>query len=221
MCLSFDNYLTCILKIGEGVIMENMKKGILFTLMGVTNIGKTTQQKLLEERLKNEGFKVVNVKYPKYDLEPTGPRINAFLRGGNPENLSSLEFQELNVKNRSEFEPTLKKLIEENDIVIAEMYTGTGIAYGVGYGLDKDYLISLNEPLLKADLSILLDGDRFLESVEKEHKYEVNNTQTDKVKAVHLELANDFGWHVVNANQKIEDVHEEIYQKAVSFLNNR
>ena len=193
--------------------------GILFTMMGVTNIGKTTQQELLEKRLLDEGFTISKVKYPRYDLLPTGPRINAYLRGGNPENLSAQEFQVLNVKNKFDFEPELLKLIDEYDIVIAEMYSGTGIAYGMGDGLDKDWFVKQYENLKGPDVAVLLDGKRFLESREANHSYENDDVKTEKIRLAHIELAKDFGWNIVNANQNLDTVHEDIYSHVITFLN--
>lgn len=192
--------------------------GILFTLLGVTNTGKTTQQKLLEEHLKNDGYRVAYIKYPVYDLEPTGPRINAYLRGGNPENISALEFHKLQIQNKFDFESKLLSLLEENDIVLAEMYTGTGITYAMGDGLPKDWLISEYAPLRKADISILLDGKRFLESREAGHHYENDDEKTEKIRLAHLELAKDFGWTVINANQTIDEVHQQIYSEIKKVL---
>lgn len=195
-----------------------MKKGLFFTLLGVTNIGKTTQQELLESHLRADGYSVAHVKYPKYDCEPTGPRLNAFLRKGNPEELTPLEFQVLNFQNRMDFQPTLEKMLEENDVVIAEMYTATSIAYSMGDGIEKQKIIDLNAPLLEADYAILLDGKRFVESKEEGHVYENNDPKTEKIREAHLELAKDFDWDIVNANQTIDEVHEEIYEKVKKRL---
>ncbi len=192
--------------------------GILFTLLGVTNTGKTTQQKLLEEHLKNDGYTVVYVKYPRYETEPTGPRINAYLRGGNPEHISAQEFHELQIQNKFDFEPKLVTLLSENDIVLAEMYTGTGITYGMGDGISKEWLIEQYAPLRKADISILLDGKRFMESKEEGHHYENDDEKTEKIRLAHLELANDFGWTIINANQTIDEVHQQIYSEIKKIL---
>ena len=192
--------------------------GILFTLMGVTNIGKTTQQDLLEKRLASEGFMISKVKYPRYDLLPTGPRINAYLRGGNPEGLSPQEFQTLHVQNKFDFEAELLKLLETNDIVIAEMYSGTGIAYGMGDGLDKEWFVDQYKNLHVPDVSILLDGKRFLESREANHIFENDDVKTEVIRLAHLELAKDFDWKIVSANGAVEDVHNEIYNSIIPFL---
>ncbi len=185
--------------------------GIFLTILGINNVGKTTQQKLLEERLIAERYTVAHVKYPKYDLAPTGPRINAYLREGNPEGLSSEEFHSLLIENRTDFAQELDRLIDTHDVVIAEMYVGTGIAYAMGDGLDKDMLIDRNAHLRPADISILLDGKRFLEAREMNHHYENDDEKSEQIRLGHLELANDFGWHILDANKTISEVHEDIY----------
>ncbi len=190
-----------------------MKKGLLFTIMGVTNTGKTTQIELLEETLQKQNIKFHTLKYPIYKFETTGPKIFACMKGGNPEKISALELQQLCAQNRKDFEPELKKLLTKNDIVIAEMYTGTGIAYGMGEGLDKNELIEMNKGLLVPHLSILLDGKRFLESIEKGHRFEEDAEKTEKIRQYHLELAKDFGWKVLRSDRSRERVAKDIWQE--------
>jgi dTMP kinase len=188
-----------------------MKTGKLITIMGITNLGKTTQQNILEERLKKEGYNIVSFKYPMYTHEPTGPRIFDYLKKGNPENLSPTEFQKLNVQNRKDFEPVVKEFLQQGYLVLAEMYVGTGIAYGMGDGIPKSDLIEWNKELLQPDISILLDGNRFMESKESGHIFEEDDEKTENIRKIHLELAQDFDWDIVNANQSIEKVHQDIW----------
>lgn len=188
--------------------------------MGVTNIGKSTQRDLLVRAIskrkvgnEKEGrqMKATMVKYPVYCLEPTGPQINDYLRNKNPQRLTPLAFQELNVKNKLQFEPKLIALLEENDVVVVEMYTGTSIAYGMGDGIDKETLINMNTGLLNADVSILLDGKRFKTSIESGHIYENDDEKTEKIRLHHRELAERFGWITVKANQSEVKVHDDIF----------
>lgn len=188
-----------------------MKKGILVTIMGITNVGKTTQLQLLDKRFLTEGLKFKTLKYPVYGLEPTGPRVWGFLKGGNPEKLNPTEFQSLCAQNRKDFEPQLNQMLSENDVIVAEMYTGTGIAYGLGDGVPKDYLLEINKGILEPDISILLDGARYLESREVGHIYENNDKITETIRQIHLELAKDMNWTVLNANLPREIIHEQIY----------
>jgi thymidylate kinase len=52
---------------------------------------------------------------------------------------------------------------------------------------------------------------RFLESVEKGHRFEEDSIVTAKIRAIHLDLASEMGWHIINANRSISVVHEEIW----------
>lgn len=196
---------------------EQKHKGKLVAIYGINNIGKTTQVKLLKEKLEELGNKVATVKYPIYDLEPTGPQINAYLRQGNTLGLSPEEIQLAYANNRKDSTEKLQKLLLENNFVILEDYTGTGISWGMGRGVNKDYLIEINKNLLKEDLAILMDGERFLEAQEKNHMHENNHELTNKVRQAHLELAKQFGWKIVNANQTIEEVNKNILE---NILNN-
>ena len=193
-----------------------MKK-LFVSIYGVNNLGKTTQVKLLKKRLEKENLKVFLLKFPLCDLPPTGPRIKAYLRNGNPEKLSELKFQTLCAQNRKDFDKTLRNIIFENDIVIAEDYIGTGIAWGMSAGIPKKELVKLNEGLVMEDLSILLDGKRFKQSIELNHKYEQDNDLVEKVRKHYLELAFHYGWQViyswkiVDANGSLKAIHEKIW----------
>jgi len=194
--------------------MNKIKRGKLITILGINNVGKSTQAELLKNRIWESGDRRLptSVKYPFYDLEPIGPMLNDYLRHGNPLNLTSREFQTLQAFHRLQVEPIIVNTLETGVHVIAEDYLGTGIAWGLGSGVDEEYLYKINSKLLIEDLTILLNGDRFLEAREGGHTHESDNVLTEKVRRIHLELARDCGWSVVNANNNIEEVHENIWR---------
>lgn len=195
-------------------------KGSVIALYGINNLGKTTQRDLLLEKLGKKGMRAFGYKYARYDIEPSGSMLNAYLREGNPLRLSAREFQTIQVINRMQVEPTLIAQKKAKGIVVVEDYTGTGIAWGIGAGVEKAYLLKLNAHLLKEDLAILLTGERFLSGVEKSHAHESKDELTDKVRAIHLELAKEFGWHIVDANQSKEDVHDDIWKIVEAYISN-
>ena len=188
-----------------------MKQGKFIVLYGINNLGKTVQAKLLVEKLKNEGQKTEYLKYGIYGLKPSGPILNAYLREGNPYNLSPREFQIIHVLNRTQYEPILKEKLETGTNIVAEDYIGTGLAWGIGAGVDETFLKQLNSHLLKEDLSILFQGKRFSEAIEGGHIHEENDELTEKVRLAHEKLGNEFGWQKINANQPIEKVSEDIW----------
>ncbi len=182
-----------------------MNGKILITIYGVNNLGKSLQVDMLKKRLSGEGMQVFSLKYPIYDLNPTGPRINAYLRKKNPEGLTPLEAQKIYVENRKDFARALDDLLNSHDAVIAEDYLGTGIAWGMGAGVDKKVLVDMNAELRKENLAILIDGERFMQGVEKDHAHESNNELTERVRLIHLDLAREFGWVVVKGNHQCQN----------------
>jgi dTMP kinase len=187
-----------------------MKKGKFVVIYGANNIGKSTQVKLLAERLKKRKTKVKLLKYPIYDLEPTGPMINKFLRGKT--DMSEYDAQKIFVQNRRDFEQTLKSYLQKGYLIIAEDYRGTGICWGATHGVPLDKMIQLNEGLLEEDLAILMDSEKqFEESIEKGHHNEDNGVWI-KGRDMHRKVRKMFGWIVVSANQDVEKVHQDIWK---------
>lgn len=193
-----------------------MRRGKLIVIYGINNLGKSTQAKLLVHRI-NQDANSEYLKYPLYDFEPTGPMIDAYLRKGNPQGFSPREFQMLQVLNRTHFDETLFEILHHHHVV-AEDYIGTGIAWGVGAGVDGDFLTGLNTHLIQPDIAFLFDGKRFDEGREKSHTHESNDDLTERVRLIHLDLARKFGWHIVNANRPKEEIHEEIWSKVRPLL---
>src|SRR3990167_431854 len=191
--------------------MTVRKKGLLIALYGINNVGKSTQAGMLMDRFEKEGLLAVHKKYPFYDLHPTGPILNAYLREGNPYKLTPREFQVLQAFNRTHAEPIMREFLEKGIHVVAEDYTGTGIARGMGAGVNKNFLIHINTHLCKEDIAILLDGDQFESGREAKHKHENDRMLTNEVRHYNRVLANEFRWDLVNANQGREAVHETIW----------
>lgn len=192
--------------------------GLFIVLYGINNLGKSTQAKLLVERLNNEGVPAEYLKYPIYDLAPTGPALNRYLREGNPNNLTAKEAQTLYTQNRIDFEPKLKELLDGGKTVVAEDYVGTGLAWGIGAGVDEAYLREINKDLLKEDLAFLFEGERFRDATEAGHKHETDDTLTEKVREIHARLGKEFDWIKMNANNSIEHIHEKLFERVKEAL---
>ncbi|MBU1036566.1 hypothetical protein KKF32_00845 [Patescibacteria group bacterium] len=191
-----------------------MKEGLFIVIYGINNLGKTTQAKKLVESFKQAGLQVEYLKYPIYDLDPTGTWLNKYIRSNKREKISKKELQDIYTKNRFDFQLQLCQKLNEGINIIAEDYSGTGIAWGWTEGVDLEYLIETNKGLVKPDIEILLDGERFLEAKEENHYFEDNEEMMQKGRLNHLQLAKRFGWEVVNANQEIEKVHQDILKIA-------
>lgn len=194
--------------------------GKLIVLYGINNLGKSTQAKLLVERLIKEGFSAEYLKYPIYDLNPSGEILNGYLRKGNFYNLDAKEAQIIYALNRTQYQEELINKLKAGTIVIAEDYKGTGIAWGIGAGVSEIFLKTINSHLIEEDLVFLFDGERFKQAVEKSHKHETNDDLTTKVRWAHLKLKEEYGWIKINANLTIEEIHETVWDKTYDFLKN-
>ncbi|MDF1497790.1 MAG: hypothetical protein P1P85_00325 [Patescibacteria group bacterium] len=185
-------------------------KGKLIVLYGINNLGKTTQANMIVDYFNKKNINTEYIKYPIYNQKPTGKLINEYLRGGNPNNFNPREFQILQYVNKVNFENTLKKKLNNGVNIIAEDYSGTSIAWGASAGVDIKFLEYLYSFAYKEDLAILFDGKRFTDSIEKNHKHENNNVLIERVRQVHLELAEKYNWQKIDANQTINEIHCKI-----------
>ncbi len=196
----------------------NNYPGKLIVLYGINNLGKSTQAKLLVERLKANGYQAKYLKYPIYDLNPSGKLLNNYLRLGNSFQLSPREAQIIYALNRDQYQAELVKKLKSGINIVAEDYKGTGIAWGLGAGVEENFLKQINSHLLDEDLVFLFDGERFRQAIEEGHNHENNDDLVNKVRWAHLKLREEYGWLKINANLAIEEIHEQLWEKTKRFL---
>ncbi|MBU4347391.1 dUTP diphosphatase [Candidatus Parcubacteria bacterium] len=196
----------------------NNCKGKFIVLYGINNLGKTTQAEMLADRLNLRGQRTEYLKYPIYNLEPSGTILNNYLRQGNFYNLTPREAQIIYCLNRTQFEKKLIEKLEAGTNIIAEDYTGTGLAWGIGAGVDEQFLKYINSHLLKEDIAFLFDGERFKNAAENEHKHETDEELINKVRWAHLDLGQEYGWTKINANQSIEQIHNRLWQEVIKII---
>ena len=191
---------------------------VFITLYGINNIGKTTQAKRLVERLKAQGHEAIYVKYPVYDVEPTGRYLNEFLRSGGAQNITEEELQMWFTLNRYQVQPALQQWLAEGKIVVAEDYTGTGLAWGNVKGASLAWLENLNQGLVKEAVAILLDGERFGHAAETGHIHESNDEFMKRSRQIHLELGEKYGWIKVPVEGNADQVEAAIWSVVAPML---
>jgi len=187
-------------------------RGKFIVIYGINNLGKTTQAKLLVNNIKKHNKQAEYVKYAHYDLAPSGTLINGYLRQGNPYNLSAREFQILQVLNRTQYQPILEEKLKKGIHIVAEDYIGTGLAWGIGSGVNPEFLKSLNKHLLKEDLAILFTGSQFGTDKEMDHVHETDDKLTSNVANVHLKLAKEFDWKKIDGNRSRSEIEKDIWK---------
>lgn len=194
--------------------------GTFITFYGINNIGKSTHALRVVEKLNAEGRKAKYVKFPIYDLEPTGPFLNGVLRGADGQKISEDELQMWFVLNRYQFQPELERLLGEGYIVVAEDYTGTGIAWGMAKGLEMSWLEELNKFLRREDFSILFEGERDVTAMEKQHVHETNEELVQKCVKTHQQLGDKYKWNRVQVQPDKEETAKLVWELIDGLLNN-
>lgn len=190
-----------------------MQKGKFIAIYGINGIGKTTQVEILVKYLQSKGLNASRLKYPIYNLEPEGPFIYKYLRDPKfrAENeLTTDELQQKYADNRTRYESELKKRLESGEWIVAEDYIGTGIAWGLTWGGNLEYLEEINKNLMPADFSILMHGERFNTAIEKDHRNEMEEERIKICKNFHRLLAEKYDWKIINASQSVEEVKDEL-----------
>ena len=136
--------------------MKFVEDGALIVFEGIDGTGKSTQLKLLEKSLLDEGYRVITTR------EPTGGVYGLEIRALYQDRGSvSLEEElELFIKDRREHVATLiEPSMAGGSIVISDRYFLSSAAYQGAAGLDPEIILSRNSFAPNPDLALILEID--------------------------------------------------------------
>ncbi len=208
---------------------------LFITFEGPEGGGKTTQLRLLQSALQNEGRQVVATR------EPGGTAI------GNAIRTILLEPQQIHMSPRAEallFNAARAQLIDEliqpalaaDQIVLCDRFADSTLAYQ-GYGrylplIDLQNLITFATQGLRPHLALFLDipAEAGLRRKSQLAGGEEWNRMEAEALAFHQRVRDGFlslvaaepgRWLVVDATQSIEQVHQAIWQRVAALLSAR
>lgn len=188
-----------------------MNRGRFIVIYGMNNLGKTTQINQLAQYFKQKNFSVRILKFPKYDFEPTGPQLFNYSHGGNSLNITLEKIIELAIANQKDFQPEIKKFLDNGDIIICENYYLDNIVWGQMHDLKMDYLKADIANYIQPDLSILFDGEEQFESgIDPNHPYETDVNIWNKGRQLYLNLCNDYNLQIIQADRVKENVFADL-----------
>lgn len=134
--------------------------GKFVTIEGCDGVGKSTQVRLLSERLKREGAEAV------FTREPGGTPISEKIRGiildsANEEMDAVTELLLYEAARRQHTAQLIKDALSQGKLVVCDRFADSTLAYqGYGRGLDIESIKRLNALALgdvKIDLTLFLD----------------------------------------------------------------
>lgn len=201
---------------------------------GIDGSGKSTIAKLVDKKLKSEGYETVLTR------EPGGVKIaediRAIILDKNNVNLDDhTEALLFAAARRQHLKEKIIPALKENKIVLTDRYIDSSLAYqggGKKLGVDEVYKINIfaTDNLLP-DLTILFDMDPIeaLKRIDKNKNREVNRLDLETmsfyktVRQTFLDLANKYPNRikVVDASKNIEEVFNDTMKLIEEKLNER
>lgn len=185
------------------------KKLIIFE--GIDGSGKSTQAKMLQDKLMLLGYNAV------LTFEPTNGKYGKKLRDSFfAGRLSPKEELDLFIKDRKEhIEKEITPYLCDNKIVIVDRYMYSSIAYQGALGIDTNYIKNLhNDFIIEPDLVFIFKSnvDDCLKRIKKDRGVtdELENAYyLNKVEDIFMSFQGDIFKHI-DASQSIENIHTEI-----------
>jgi len=203
-----------------------MQKGLFITFEGGDGCGKTTQIKLLDEYLRNKGYKTLLTREP--GSKGLGVKLREILLNYDGEVSPVCESFLFLADRAQHVDCIIKPALKEGVIVLCDRHTDSTVAYqGYGRGLDLEQIHNLNRIAtsgLKPDLTIVLDVD--VETSQKRVGKEKDRMESagieffQKVRQGFLEIAKQEPQRVkvVDSTQSIEEIHKQILELVARWI---
>lgn len=202
------------------------KKGYFITFEGADGCGKTTQSKLVQKYLEENGYDVLWTREP--GAIGLGQKIRELLLHYDGDVAPMCEAFLFLADRAQHIENIIKPAINSGKIVICDRHTDSTIAYQ-GYGRGEDierltYLNNLATGDTKPDLTFVFDVSTEIAQLrvgdEKDRMEAAGIEFHKKVRQGYLEIAKQEPHRVkiVNADNSIEDVFEDTKKLLNDFL---
>jgi dTMP kinase len=194
---------------------NTMDRGKFIVFEGSDRTGKTTQSKLLFEKLKRRGVPVKRMSFPNRETE-SGQMIDAYLKG--IQNYSAECIHLLFSVNRWQCIKEMECDLNNGITLIVDRYSYSGVAFSVSKGLQLEWCKMSEKGLPKPDVILYFKGD--IDSISLRdgfgsERYETLQIQR-KVNEVYdkmmLDATDNNLWKLIVADGNIENISQEVEQ---------
>ena len=192
--------------------------GLFITFEGGDGCGKTTQIKLLDEYLRDKGYKTLLTREP--GSKGLGVKLREILLNYDGEVSDRCESFLFLADRAQNVDVIVKPAIQQGKIVLCDRHTDSSVAYqGYGRGLDIAQINMLNDLATgnkKPDLTLVFDVDIETSMArvgsEKDRMESAGNEFFNKVRNGYLELAKlePKRIKVIDSTKSIEEVQKDV-----------
>ncbi len=219
--------------------------GKLIVIEGTDGSGKSTQFRLLTDRLESEQVKFQKLVFPQYS-EPSSALIRMYLGGEfgkSPSDVNAYAASAFySVDRYASYRKVWGKWYEEGGLVVSDRYTTSNAVHQASKEPEdkrEDFLNWLYDfeydklGLPRPDLVIYLDVPTDFTEKMLRHRESETNTHADiheqdmqylaTCRRMGRAAAEHYGWTVIRcvrdgAMRSVEDIHEEIYRHVAACL---
>lgn len=131
----------------------------LIIFEGLDKCGKSTHSKHLVDNLNKNGYKASLLRFPDRTT-PSGMKCDEYLRGITK--FDDLEINDIFAENRAEKRDYIIKALENDEYIICDRYTLSGIAYSSSKGFDIKRCAAPDANTLLPDLIIYCHSEEHM-----------------------------------------------------------
>ncbi len=192
--------------------------GVLIAFEGLDQSGKETQAKMLAARLVEAGRRVTMVSFPDY-ATPIGAELHRALHG--ERDYGPDVIQMLMIANRYEWKPAIVQAQDEGQVVVADRYLASSIAYGEAQGLDPEWLLDAQRHLPRPALTVMIDiapSTAVARKRANRDRFEQDLAMLERVRVSYRRQAAGPGWVAIDGERAVGEVAADVTRAASTVL---
>jgi dTMP kinase len=195
------------------------EKGAFICIEGLDGCGKTTQAKLLVQKLRKSHNAV-------YTAEPSRGKIGAFIRKSclyGDKRLSSVIEALLFAADRLEHvENEVLPALRKGQLVVSDRYVYSSLAYQGAAGLSLEWIEKINEHTLRPDFAIFIDVNpkTVMQRLKPNRSVMENLWTQQKVREIYLKFVAKGELTRIDGDKPKKELAEAVSAVVLKFLKN-
>ena len=193
------------------------KRGAFIVIEGLDGSGKTTQARLLAEKLRQSHRAV-------YTAEPSRGKIGDFIRErclyGEKRLATTVEALLFAADRVEHVENEVKPALAEGKLVISDRYVYSSLAYQGASGLSLEWIKVINNFALKPDFAVFIDvtPEKVLRRLNRRKSVMENLETQRKVREIYLKSVARGDLTRINGDKPLEEVRKDLSTVVLKFL---
>ena len=182
---------------------------MLVVIEGIDMSGKSTQTKMLKERLIETGGTVETFHFPTKLI--FGKEIYRHYNGEVSYTQEELEL--LHTIDKMSCQAYIEHCLSGNDFLLLDRYKLSQFVYAISQGVDEEWAKALISRMIEPDIGFLLDlpMEEAMRRKEMKDKNESNYELLKKTRRNYFRTAMEWGYKIIDANRSASEINDDIF----------